>query len=102
MFDIISDERFLKEVAEKGEYLASILTGLSGKYGSIREVRGKGLLLGILVDFPASEAVDYFEREHILICSAGPDVVRFIPPLIISKADIDRVVDTLDTFLAGR
>jgi len=102
VFDIISDERFLKEVAEKGEYLASILTGLSGKYGSIREVRGKGLLLGILVDFPASEAVDYFEREHILICSAGPDVVRFIPPLIVSKADIDRVVDTLDTFLAGR
>ena len=68
----------------------------------MKEIRGKGLLMGILVDFPASEAVDYFENEHILICSAGPDVIRFIPPLIVDKEDINRVINNLDCFLSGR
>jgi acetylornithine/succinyldiaminopimelate/putrescine aminotransferase len=46
--------------------------------------------------------VEFFEKERILICAAGPQVVRFIPPLIISNGDIDRVLETYDRFLSGR
>ncbi|MCE5251540.1 acetylornithine/succinylornithine family transaminase, partial [bacterium] len=102
VFDMISDPGFLGDVAGKGEYLAQRLGELSGRHSSIREIRGKGLLMGILVDFPASEAVEYFEKNHILMCAAGPDVIRFIPPLVVSRKDIDRVLDMLDTYLAGR
>jgi len=102
VFDILSEPSFLDDVAEKGEYLLSQLTELADTYDCIKEVRGKGLLIGIEVDFPASEAVQYFQKEHILICTAGPDVIRFIPPLIVTKEDIDRVVETLDRFLKGR
>jgi len=102
VFDILSDSGFLGEVKEKGEYLMSRLKKLAEKYPSITEVRGRGLLVGVEVDFPASEAVQYFEKEFILICSAGPNVIRFIPPLIVTRADIDRVVDTLDRFFAER
>ena len=102
VFDIISKPEFLKNVAEKGEYLHVLLNDIKIKYKEVKEVRGKGLLMGLLVDFPASEAVDYFEKEHILICSAGTNVIRFIPPLIVCKEDIDRVIDTLKCFLSGR
>ncbi len=102
VFDILADSGFLADVEKKGEYLARNLEEIASKYDSVKETRGKGLLMGLQVDFPASEAVDYFEEEHILICSAGPDVIRFIPPLIVKKKHIDRVLKTLDSFLAGR
>jgi acetylornithine/N-succinyldiaminopimelate aminotransferase len=102
VFDILCDPGFLEDVAEKGEYLNKCLGEMESKYDSVLETRGKGLLMGIKVDFPASEAVDYFENEHILICSAGPDVIRFIPPLIVEKEDIDKAMKVLDAFLAGR
>ncbi|HDY86963.1 MAG TPA: aminotransferase class III-fold pyridoxal phosphate-dependent enzyme, partial [bacterium] len=102
VFDLLSDPDFLKSVAEKGKYLAGKLHEINEKYNEVKEVRGKGLLMGILVDFPASEAVEYFQKEHILICSAGPNVIRFIPPLIITREDIDRVIITLDSYLSGR
>jgi len=102
VFDVISEPEFLRNVAEKGEYLHALLSDIENKYKEVKEVRGKGLLMGLLVDFPASEAVDYFEKEHILICSAGANVIRFIPPLIVSKEDIDRIIDTLECFLSGR
>jgi len=102
VFDIISNPDFLNDVVEKGEYLHGCLGDIKTRYKAVKEIRGKGLLMGVLVDFPASEAVDYFENEHILICSAGPDVVRFIPPLIVDKEDINRVIDTLNSFLSGR
>ena len=102
VFDILADAAFLSDVTEKGEYLSSLLTDLAGNHESVQEIRGKGLLMAVKVDFPASEAVEYFEDKRILMCSAGADVIRFIPPLIVSKADIDRVTDVLDTFLAER
>ena len=102
VFDIISDQEFIDDVASKGDYLKGKLEGIAEKYESVKEVRGAGLLSGIQVDFPAMEAMEYFEKEHILICPAGPDVIRFIPPLIITTKDIDRVIETLDTFLGGR
>ena len=62
----------------------------------------QGLLIGIEVDFPAVESMPYFQKEGILICIAGPQVIRFIPPLIVTKADIDRVIDTLERFLGEK
>ncbi len=102
VFDIISEPSFVASVAEKGEYLRAGLQRLSEKYPAIKEIRGEGLLQGTAVDFPASEAVDFFENDGILICTAGPSVVRFIPPLVTSRAEIDRALDAYDRFLAGR
>jgi len=102
VFDILSDPVFLGNTVRKGDYILSRLEKLEKKYSSIQEIRGRGLILGIEVDFPASEAVNFFSKEHILICSAGPNVIRFIPPLIISNEDIDLVVETLDRFLSRR
>ncbi len=63
VFDIISNSDFLKNVEEKGRYLHTLLMDIGEKYSKVKEIRGKGLLMGLLVDFPASEAVDYFEKN---------------------------------------
>lgn len=102
VFDIINDPSFLSDVAEKGAYLNERLDTLAENHACITQVKGTGLLQGVAVNFPAIEAMQQFETEHILICIAGPQVVRFIPPLIVTTAQIDRVVDTLDRYLAGR
>ena len=102
LFDILSDPDFIADVARKGEYLSSKLEQMKNAHSSVSKVLGKGLLMGVLVDFPAVEAVKYFQDKNVLICSAGPNVIRFIPPLIITEDDIDRVVDLLDTFLSER
>jgi len=102
VFDIIADRAFLDDVSGKGAYLRSRLDALADRYPCIAEVRGPGLMIGVEVDFPAAEAVKYFQDERILICSAGPRVVRFIPPLIVTRDDIDLVVETFDRFLMER
>ncbi|MFC1606826.1 aspartate aminotransferase family protein [Candidatus Latescibacterota bacterium] len=102
VFDILADESFLTDVLEKGLYLISRLNELASVYNAIKDVRGLGLMSAVQVDFPAMEAVEFFEEHSILICPAGPDVIRFIPPLIVGKDDIDRVVDLLDTYLGER
>ena len=102
VFDILSQPSFLKDVEEKGQYFKNRLGEIAHKYDVVKEIRGEGLLLAVAVDFPASEAVEYFEKQHILICAAGQNVIRFIPPLIITKDDINRVVETLDTFLSEK
>lgn len=102
VFDIISDGNFVEDVARKGEYLQSKLRDLAEKHAEIKEVRGKGLLVGAAVDFPAAEFVAYALERKILVCSAGPNVVRFIPPLVVTTEHIDRVVETFAAFLDGR
>lgn len=102
VFDMISDNSFIENVEKKGIYMREKLGKLKKKYSRIKDVRGLGLLNGVEVDFPASEAVDFFQNEHILICGAGPNVIRFIPPLIITKDEIDRAVNTLDKFLSTK
>jgi len=102
VFDIIAEVPFIDSVAGKGTYIMERLASLASKHDSIKDVRGMGLLIGIEVDFAAIEAVNYFQNAGILICPAGPNVIRFIPPLIVEKDDIDRAVDTLDAFLVER
>ncbi len=102
VFDLISDPVFVQSVAEKGEYLRAGLQRLAKRYPSIKEVRGTGLLQGAVVDFPAAEVVAFGEKEGILLCVAGPHVVRFIPPLVVEKSQIDRALDVFGRFLAER
>ena len=102
VFDILSDPAFVGAVAEKGRYLRAGLEKLASKHPAIKELRGTGLLQGAVVDFNASDAVQFCEKEGILLCVAGPNVVRFIPPLVVEKDHIDRALDAFGRFLTGR
>ncbi len=98
--DIIFDDAFLKEVQEKGNYFAEKLAELvDGE--KVLEVRGRGLMLGLLMadDADMSALTQAACDEGVLICTAGKQVLRFVPPLIITKDEIDKVIETLKKVL---
>lgn len=97
----IKSEGLVDKVAEKGVYFKEALCSLQEKYpDKVVDVRGKGLLLGMQVSGEGKPIVESCLAERVIInCTAG-NVIRIVPPLIISKAEIDMVVDALDKALA--
>ncbi|ACV61489.1 acetylornithine and succinylornithine aminotransferase [Desulfofarcimen acetoxidans DSM 771] len=86
--------------AEKvGNYFKHKLTELAAKYPVISEVRGLGLMLGAQLTVPGADIVSYCQQKGLLINCANGNVLRFIPPLIITESDVDKVVNLLDEAL---
>lgn len=99
--DIIFNEDFLADVREKGAYFADRLAEcVDGK--KVLEVRGRGLMLGLLLadDIKPGDVVSAAAEAGLLICTAGKQVLRFVPPLVITKDEIDQVIDILKKVLA--
>jgi len=90
---------FLEGVAEKGAYFIGALHDLAGKHNFIKEVRGKGLMIGVEMQDAATPVIQKMIDKGIICGPAGPNVLRFVPPLIITQNEIDRVVQTLDAVL---
>ena len=89
----VSAPEFLKEVNAKGEYLRSKLSSL-GK-DTILEVRGKGLMVGIKTSLAPGEISAKALEKGLIVLTAGKDVVRLLPPLVISYEEIDKGVAIL-------
>jgi predicted acetylornithine/succinylornithine family transaminase len=93
------EERIPERVSRVGRHLAEALRGLGSRH-AIRDVRGKGLLLGVELDRAAGPLVDACRDEGLLALTAGDKVLRLAPPLIASEADCDRAVGIIDRVLA--
>ncbi len=97
--------RFLDEVRSKGEYFSGKLMTLAKRYpGLAKGVRGQGLILGLVltpagVQLGTAIVNKCFERG-ILINFAGNAVLRFIPPLVVSREEIDTLIEALNLILA--
>jgi acetylornithine/N-succinyldiaminopimelate aminotransferase len=96
----ILSEGFLTRVAESGNYLKSRLDELAAKHEIIREVRGLGLIRAIDLKKPGADLANAMREEGILVNCTAETVLRFLPPLIVSKEEIDRLVAALDKVLA--
>ncbi len=93
VLDIINTPAVLNGVIAKGEYLRGKLRALGEKYDLFELVRGKGLLVGAVLNDhykgKAGALMAAAEREDLLVLVAGPDVIRFAPSLVIEQADLD-------------
>jgi acetylornithine/succinyldiaminopimelate/putrescine aminotransferase len=87
--------------ARVGKYFLDRLASLKDKYRIVTAVRGKGLILGVEVSVPARTIVAGCMERGLLTLTAGEDVVRFVPPLIVREADVDRAVGILGEVLAS-
>jgi acetylornithine/N-succinyldiaminopimelate aminotransferase len=96
VFRQISSASFLEEVQKVAGYFQQRLTALMEKYAFIREVRGRGLILGIELDFPGGEVVTQCQERGVLINCTAEKVLRFLPPLIVTSTEVDRLIDTLE------
>jgi acetylornithine/LysW-gamma-L-lysine aminotransferase len=83
---------------ERGAQLMSGLAAIESD--KIREVRGLGLLLGIELKENSGPTIKALQDQGVLTLGAGPTVVRYLPPLIISAAQVDRVIAATRTVLA--
>jgi acetylornithine/N-succinyldiaminopimelate aminotransferase len=83
-----------------GNYFKERLQGLGNKYSFIKEVRGLGLILGLLLDRPGGPIVDACMERGFLINCAQENVLRFLPPLIVERDEIDLLIQTLDTIFS--
>jgi len=85
------DDDLLAHVRERGGQLAAGLRGLPGA----QEVRGRGLLLGATLDRPVGPVVDAARERGLLVLSAGADVLRLTPPLVVSAEEVDQALAIL-------
>ena len=92
----ILEEGMLENCRKMGGYFLSELDKMKNKFPFIKEVRGKGLILGMELKMDGSSMVKEMLKKRVLInCTMG-NVLRFLPPLIVTKEEIDRVVAALE------
>jgi acetylornithine aminotransferase len=91
------DDELLTGVRERGRQLADGLGGLPG----VLEVRGRGLLLGATLDRPVAPVVDSCRERGLIALSAGPDVLRLTPPLVVGVAEVDEALAVLAGVLSA-
>lgn len=96
----IADPTFLEGVRRRGARVAARLAAMRARPGPVREVRGAGLLHGLELDRPAAEVTTRALECGLLLCGAGPDVIRVMPPLNIEPGDLELGLDRLEEALA--
>ena len=96
----IADPEFLADVRRKGDWLGARLGRLAGAARRVKAVRGRGLLWGLELSEPAAPFVTAARERGLLVLTAGPEVIRIIPPLVITEAELERGVGTLEEVLA--
>jgi acetylornithine/succinyldiaminopimelate/putrescine aminotransferase len=98
---VIQEEGLVSHAEGMGNYFMGRLKDLQKKYAFIKEVRGKGLLIGVELEFPGKEIDVRCQEKGLLINSLGDKVLRIIPALNVKREEIDQAVAVLDQVLGG-
>lgn len=97
VFDLLEEQHILEHVKKITPYFEEKLDMLVDKYEFLAARRGKGLMQGLVVaGRPVGEIVTKALENGLIVISAGTDVLRFVPPLIITEHDIDEMVEKLE------
>ena len=99
VMETLLEKGTLEHCRAMGNYLRSGLETLKKDHETIREVRGKGLMVGMELSGPGDDAVLRAMQKGLLINCTGGNVLRFVPPFVITEADVDRAVEILDEVL---
>jgi acetylornithine/N-succinyldiaminopimelate aminotransferase len=95
--DVMQEDGFLPHVRQIGLLFKQRLAEIKDRFpGVVAEVRGEGLLLGVRCVVPNGQLVDALREEHMLAVAAGDNVVRLIPPLIITEAEVGEAMGMLE------
>jgi acetylornithine/N-succinyldiaminopimelate aminotransferase len=93
----VAEPQFLADVRAKGELLRDLLEEINSPH--IVAVRGEGLMVGVELDVEAAPVITQGYAEGVLLVSAGPNVLRFVPPLVITEQEIKEVVQRVESAL---
>jgi len=99
--DVLLEEKLVDRAAILGNYFKSQLEGLQARHRIIKEVRGLGLMLGIELKFDVLNIILKSMERGVLFLDAGRTVLRFLPPLVTEKEQIDEAISVLDKVIGS-
>jgi len=95
----LTQDGLIENAESMGKLFREGLEKLKEKHSIIREIRGKGLMIGVELKFEVKDILMNLMKEGILMLYSGRNILRILPPLVISKEDITKVLQTLDIVL---
>ena len=97
VLELFEEKNLVAHVREIGQYLWEELEALAGRLDCVAAHRGKGLMQGLELSMPVGPVVKTaLLEEHLVLISAGSQVIRFVPPLVIEKEDVDEMIVRLE------
>lgn len=99
VLDLFEEEHIVEHVREITPYLEEKLDALVERYDTVLERRGKGLMQGLVLARPVGEVITNAQKEGLLVISAGGNVLRMVPPLVIEKGHVDEMIVKLEKAL---
>ena len=99
VLDIFEKDHIVEHVKEVTPYLEKKLDELVEKYDGVLKRRGKGLMQGLVLARPVGEVIANAQKEGLLVISAGGNVLRMVPPLVIKKEHVDEMIEKLERAL---
>lgn len=95
----LTQDGLIENSEKMGKLFREGLEKLKEKHPIIREIRGKGLMIGVELKFEVKDILMNLMKEGVLMLYSGRNILRILPPLVISKEDITKVLETLDVVL---
>ena len=99
VFDLFEKEHVLENVGKVAPYLEEKLEELKEKNPTIIERRGTGLMQGLVFDRPVGDIIQAAISKGLILINAGPNIIRFVPPLVIGREHVDEMIAILETCL---
>ena len=99
VLDLFEENHIIDNVKEVGDYLGKKLDELAGRYDCIVGRRGVGLMQGLVFDRPVGGIITRALSKGLILINAGTDIIRFVPPLVITKEDVDEMAAILESCL---
>ena len=97
--DVVLDEKLADRAADLGRYFKERLLEIQAKYKIVNEVRGLGLMIGVELRCDVLRTIFELMKRGMLALDAGRNVLRFLPPLVIEKEQIDKLISALDVVI---
>ncbi|MBE5844595.1 MAG: aspartate aminotransferase family protein [Butyrivibrio sp.] len=100
VLDLFEVKHIIDNVREVSSYLEKRLDEIKDKYDAIIDRRGSGLLQGLEFDHPVADIINKALENGLILINAGTNIIRFIPPLVITKSDVDEMISILEASIS--
>lgn len=97
---VIEEEKLTERAAQNGTRLMDGLRAMAPRYAHVLEVRGRGLMIGVLLDVPVKPLIQSLAEKGMIVLPAGDTVLRLVPPLNVKPAEIDEALEMINEALA--
>jgi predicted acetylornithine/succinylornithine family transaminase len=97
---VMEDENLVERAATVGDAFRTELLSFVDEYEHVKEIRGRGLMLGMVLDQPAKPLADMLQENGLLVLTTAENVLRFLPPLNVKETELEEALEILDDALA--